>query len=229
MIMNKSILITVFVLFFTVSAYAQMVTLPDNVGAPIREKKYSGVEGSPYLFDKWLKGEIILKDGKVKEDMSIRYNSHEDQVEIVNNGQTLVLVPEAIKGFTMYSYDENGNQIAHRFKKDFNIDSYSEKDFFQVLYEGENKLLAKYKNQLIEGVNNSYSGATMSDRFDTSKKYFLVKKGGDVHEIKLRKRDLKKAFPDKKQEIKSFQRERGLDLRSEVGVVSFLMYLDQQF
>lgn len=225
--MNKKIIITNFFILLAFSTYAQMVTLPDNAGAPIREKKYSGVEGSPYLFDKWLKGEVILTDSKVKEDISIRYNSYEDQVEVVNNGQTLVLDPGAIKGFTIYTYDENGSKITHHFQNGFAMESYSKDNFFQVLYDGENKLLVKLKNQLVEGANNSYSGATMGDRFLTSKKYFIVKEDGTAHDIKLRKRDLKKLFSENTAELKRFQREEGLSLRSEVGVISFLMHLDQ--
>jgi hypothetical protein len=226
--MNKRISLTAFLaVFMAFSAYAQMITIPDNAGAPIRERKYAGVEGSPYLFDDWLKGDITLTDDKVKEDVPIRYNSHLDQVEIVNNGQRLALNPGAIKGFTIYSYNENGNRITHQFRNGFNLDSYSKNDFFQVLYDGENKLLVKLKNQLIEGANNSY-GASMGDRFDTSKKYYLVKEDGTVHNVKLRRRDLKKAFPEKVQEMKAFQREQGADLGSEVGVITFLSYLEQE-
>lgn len=224
--MDKSISLTALLAFFIAfSANAQMITLPDNAGAPIRERKYAGVEGSPYLFDNWLKGDITLTDNKVKEDVPIRYNTYLDQVEIVNNGQTLALNPGAIKGFTIYSYNENGNRIAHQFKNGFNLDSYSENDFFQVLYDGERKFLVKLKNQLIEGVSNSY-GASMGDRFDTSKKYFIVKEDGTVHDVKLRKRDLKKVFPEKVQEMKAFQREQGIDLGSEIGVITFLSYLE---
>lgn len=226
--MNKILLIFLLCLCSVPSAYSQLINLPDNTGAPMREKKYTDIEGSPYLFDKWKKGELVMSDSKVKEGVSLRYNIYEEQLEVLNNKQTLALFPSSIQEFTIHTHDENERQINYRFRNGFNIQSYSKDDFFQVLYDGENKLLAKLKTQLIEGSGSSYGRTDGGSIFQHSKEYYIVKPDGEIEKIRLNRRNLTKAFPDMKNDIKTIEKQNKLNLNDEGGVAALLMYLDQQ-
>lgn len=226
--MNKLSLVFLLCFFSGVAAYSQVVNLGDNTGAPIREKKYSDVEGTPYLFDKWKKGELVMSDNKVKENVSIRYNIHEEQVEVTNNNQTLALFPSSIKEFTIHTHDENERRISYRFRNGFDINSYTKDDFFQVLYDGENKLIAKLKTQLVEGSGGSYGRTDRGSVFQHSKDYYLVKADGSAEKIRLNRRNLAKAFPEMKDEIKNIEKQNKLNLSDEAGVAALLMHLDNQ-
>lgn len=225
--MNKTILTFLFLLF-SIASYSQVVNLRDNTGAPIREKKYADTEGTPYLFENWKSGELVMSDGKVKEGVSIKYNVHEEQVEVSNNNQTLALFPSSIKEFTIFNHDENGRRVSYQFRNGFDINSYSKDDFFQVLYDGEHKLLAKLESQLVEGSGGSYGRTDRGAFFQQSKDYYVVKPDGEAEKIKLNRRNLIKAFPDMKQEIKTIEKQNNLDLNSEAGVAALLRQLESQ-
>lgn len=139
-----------------------------------------------------------MSDNKVKEGVSIRYNIHEEQVEVSNNKQTLQLFPSWIKEFTILDHDEDsGKTTRYRFQNGFAIDSYSKDDFFRYcMMDGEHKLLAKLKTQLVESSGGSYGRTDRGSVFQHSEDFYIVKANGEAEKIRLNGRNINKAFPD---------------------------------
>lgn len=218
-----------FLIAFSLPAFAQIVNLPDNSGAPIREQKYQNVEGSPYLFEAWINGDLQLADGSVRKNIPIKYNTYQQQVEVVSDGQTIAVYPSSLKEFTINSLDENGNKVSYKFRNGFKVPPYKKDDFFQVLYDGEMKLLGRVKTQLVEPITSSSYGATnKASTFESGKEYFVLKKNGEAEKIRLRKKDIRNLFPEKKDLIKKIIREEDIDLDTEEGVTILFSNLDSK-
>ena len=60
---NQNILILLFIGFFSVN-YASGQNVIDVKGEPLRTTKYDELEGSPFIFKSWTKGDVNLVNGK---------------------------------------------------------------------------------------------------------------------------------------------------------------------
>ena len=90
---------------------AQISNLNMN-GVPARLSAYSGVEGSPYLFQDWAKADIGTTNAGLKEDVAYRFNVHDNELEVVNSyapspGKMFVFE----ENFYLIDFDENVQSV----------------------------------------------------------------------------------------------------------------------
>ncbi|MDX5435705.1 MAG: hypothetical protein LPK03_00820, partial [Pontibacter sp.] len=78
---KKSVLLAMLALLFSISAaQAQMFLLEDVNGKPIRKGVYENINGSPYLYDEYTAGNVVLTNGNVYENVLLRYDQVADQL-----------------------------------------------------------------------------------------------------------------------------------------------------
>lgn len=207
------------VIFFTLLSFhlnAQFLQTSDN--AVLREKEYVLIEGSPYLFKEWKSGSITDQAGSVTADLMIRYDSYRDEIQFMREGKTLVAAAATAREFTFkYLEEESESMVTTTFRNGFSIEGYNEKNYFQVIYDGEIKVLKKIKTVYNQETVNSYGTNEVVKKFTTTENDFLWKNGEAVKLAKNRK-DLLSHFGDYEAPMKSFVKQNKLSVKDDAHV-----------
>ncbi|MGM0581130.1 MAG: hypothetical protein ACQETL_10650 [Bacteroidota bacterium] len=227
--MLKSGVLLITVVLFTFNAYAQISNVSEVGGKPIMTKKYSKIEGSPYYFgsDTWMDGTLYTADGKKIEDIPIRFNGYDNEVEYRKDGNILIIDNSNLKGFDFYFNPNNGAKKAkYEFRNGFNIPGEIDKsDFFNVIYQGENFSLIEEFKVLETRVTPATYGASEYKKFVNDRKTYLII-NNELDKFKNRKKDFYNIAPDQKSEIKKQIKQNDLDLKNENHIIFLLEYID---
>lgn len=170
--------------------------------------KVDDIEGSPYLMETpIMNGKLLTSDSLELSNMVFRYNMHDDRVEYKKDGKVVQLFPYRIRGFSFYDTEE---QRKREFRNGFQnyLDNYTPVTYFEVLYDGEVKLLGKYEKQVIRigskinapGINTH----SATSQYSEIKRYY-IQKGDEFTPIRLNKGDILRALSSSelKQHLKS--------------------------
>lgn len=182
--------------------------------------KYEGITGSVYDQTEYHLAKIILKDGRVYNDVKTRINLLEQEVNfIASNGQ------EGYLGKGMASeiaYVENNASQTKIFQCGFPpIDNQNRISFYQILFNGKTSLLKSvYKS--IQERNNDMSGERFKE-FATYENIYLLK-AGTMSRIKKDKSSLLALFQDKKEAISKYMEDQKLNLKNEAHLIELVKY-----
>lgn len=121
--------------------------------------------GNPYLESKWQNGLLISKEGKTYEIRG-RYRIFDDEVQILQGRNIKALYPHSLQGILLGS----SVFISAKWETPSGID-YS---FFELIVDGEVKLLKKYKLEVKETKDNFLRIKNRTEE------YFYLKDKDDV-------------------------------------------------
>jgi hypothetical protein len=229
-LLKTGVLLATVVCLLNFSAYSQISNVSDVGGKPIMTKKYSKIEGSPYYFgtDTWMDGTLYTADGKKIEDIPIRFNGFDNEVEYRKDGNVLIIDNYNLKGFDFYFNSEFGDtkKAKYTFRNGFSVPGEIEKtDFYNVIYQGENFSLIEEFKVLETRVTPASYGASEYRKFVNDKRTYLII-NDKVDKFKNRKRDFYNIAPDQKSAIKKQIKQNDLDLNNENHVSFLLEYID---
>lgn len=220
------------------TSFAQIGNVHMN-GAPARLSGYSGVEGSPYLFDDWARADIGTTNAGLKESVAYRFNIHENELEVINEaGNTIILN----KNYLEYVMLERPSLIIATsggsasglltkllFKKGFEfIRGVNANDLINVLAEGKKySLVRRFYSDLVTPPKNSYA-PTAGKMFVFEESFYLIDENEEVTSVKARTNSIIKALHESDQELaKSIIKENTLSLDREDHLVIFFQKLSE--
>lgn len=151
-------------------AQARNVTSFDN--------RYEGVKGSPFLYDEWLEGKLVLADSAVvSNQMLYKFDAFKNEVWIkMMNGQERILYNNELLALEFYKPD--GKKVT--FKKVKLPDSENRHHFTVSIFEGQNTALFKDVKKVFRKANLEDKGiVTIGNAYDWFEDNitFYVKKG----------------------------------------------------
>jgi hypothetical protein len=216
------------VCFSYIASQAQISNVPGAGNEVLREKKYTDVEGSPYLYPDWKSGSVTDKNGKSFPNTLIKYDAYKDVVEINQEGTVLVLSNNLYPTFTISFAEANSNKvIKHTFRSGYDrVPGFGSNVYFEVLGQGEMVVLKKYDVKFIEEVTNNYGTAAQVKRFQRAEKYFLIKNGQAAVEVKLNTKSVLAAIGDKQAELEKYISKEKLKLKNEGDLLALLAYYE---
>ncbi|WP_219223729.1 hypothetical protein [Pedobacter antarcticus] len=215
--------ITIFTLvsgLFLMSAntYAQHVFVNDNQGKAVVEHKYENLIGSPYLYDTWDPGIVKLVNGSVLKDVDLKFDMVNDILLFKGKkGETLQFV-EPVKEFT-FSGPEKHKIFRAGFESTKNTAGNA---FYEVLFDGNVKLLKRAKKVIIE--SKGYNSATVTKNVDLVEKYYYVDANGKISEFKSGKKQILGLFNNKAKEVEKLISDEHLDLKNDADLVKIFQY-----
>ena len=204
--------------FLFTSVQAQF--MQDINGRVVTETTYTDVEGSPYLVSEWNKGIVrSAKDDRVYDGVKMRYDAYKDELEYEQDGKLYRLGPE-VAAFSIPTGD-----ALYEFQRGFPaVGSLTENSFYQVLHDGNTKLLKHHKMNMRE--EKPYNSATVTKRFDPTEQLYVLK-GGRMYPVKKNdKKGLLKLLSDEKNLMNYIIKEEQLDFKSEGDMVKLLEEYD---
>jgi hypothetical protein len=198
-------------------------------------KKNSDVElrGSPFIYDNYEKGIIIVDDSlQAQVDFKIKFNAEDNEIWFLNEkNQELTLTDPRITG-----YDLIMSKDTHTYKKILLSDlKTNPKRFVEVLFEGNNFALIKLTEKQFEPSNAVNKGVAVVgrtyDAYLTTVSYYVFTAKKVYKKIALKKNDIYKVNPalvEKNREaINKFCKEQQIaNPLEEVDAIELVEYLD---
>ena len=183
--------------------YPQMANMHANTGAVMKEKKYVGIEGSPYLNPDWKSGTFTDIDGKNRGSFKMRYNIFDDELEIIKDEKAISLNHQLVKEFEVTNPESEGHYL---FRSGYPVnEEYDKANFYRVLHDGGNfHLLKKYECNITTIENRGYGDSNEVQKFLQSSKYYLFSDNAGFKKINKSKKSILEAFPDHEKEIKAY-------------------------
>lgn len=189
------------------------------------------VVGSQYFKDEWSQGNIVLVTGEIAQNVQIRYNGFLDEVIIMKTPsfQQVKLDKYLIHEFMLFSPYKSEPE---RFKRiQVNLPPLRNKVeiFAQVLYDGE---ISLYSFRRISATGK-VSKKTETGNFEFTQVepdflYFLIIPGREeIFFNNLRRRNLYKAFPERKPEIRRIFNKAGVYFSNEEKYKMVVQFLNE--
>lgn len=232
----------VFIIGFVFSDYAQEIPIPvrahetlkQNPPAETQESHQQpqlnsgsggalsmsdlGKESSLFFIDTWEMGQLVLKDKTIIKDRLYRYNMCTQQMEFINEGDTLAIaIPEEIESlsfadhtFVFEEYEKNG-QV--------------KKAYFELLVDGKCKLLVyrwiTYK--YVEDMDDC-GARYASERNFLKEEYYVSKDDHTAILIPESKRRFVEMMSDKDIDMKSYMKVNKLKVCREDDLEKLISY-----
>jgi hypothetical protein len=208
--MKKSLL-SLGLILAALAVQAQSMFIQDINGRPIFENGYTEIEGSPYLNDAWSRGTVKAKhNGKTYELAKMRYDLYKDELEYEENQKPYRFGNEITEFVTNDGIFRNGFP---------GTESLTARTFYQVLYDGNVKLLKR--NTVRIQTEKLYSSATQTKRFMKEDALYLFK-NGTVTRLKKDKKALLEALGDKQADLEAFIKDQKLKITKEEDVLKVI-------
>lgn len=169
-------------------------------------KKYDA-EGSPYLQDDFIMGEIFANDGKAPRIM-LRYNIYEDHMEFQQGETFYALKPEksvdkvrlGVQVFVVEEYPYKGK---------------SKVGYLQRLDSGKVILLAKKGIDLSEAQQPSAMKYTITPaKFSRTADIYYYRIGNEIMKVESVKKIIA-SLPDHQEEVSKFVKENSVSVKDE--------------
>ncbi|HLR77130.1 MAG TPA: hypothetical protein VK106_05680 [Balneolaceae bacterium] len=190
-------------------------------GQGVRVVTIDTYEGSPYLTDDFVKGYILLKDGVRTQNILLRYNMTNNQVEFLRKDEVYGIKGAKIDGFIIIA-----RPFDIVFKNGFRNNKHFDGDaLLRVMYDGTNKLLAQHKSQLMKNIS-SYGVAGDINKYVSDTDYYLITVDGKVHEIELKKDDILNLLPHHHKELLKYVNKNNLSFSNKQNLKKILYYYD---
>ncbi|WP_242926085.1 hypothetical protein [Pontibacter vulgaris] len=224
----KSILLKVtlsaaFMCGCVISTNAQGVNIAvDANDVNIMSSKPFGVEGSPYLYNTWSKGSVTLANGIVYDGMSLLFDQMKDELVFNADGNKRQLFMEPVHEFTI---QEPGNKASiRRFRNGFPaVDGESVKAFYEVLADGDTKLLKRSSKAIVE--ERSTSSHAKTKQIKESVKYYIATPDKMV-KIKKDKKSVITALGTKQPELEAYITTNKLNVKNDADLTELVIYFN---
>ena len=215
----KTIFISLFALFFWSknTAFAQQALLTDIKGDVVMKTTYTQINGSPYIFSSdWLNGYVVNAFGKKYEQLQIRFDAYQHELEYNKKEGAIVIDKDNYKEFLLEEGDKK-----HLFRA-FVIDK--KNVFCELLHEGKYQFLIHHKVSLHQ--QKAFNSAVTEKNFEVQKTYYLFFEQKAI-KIKLNKNSILEALPHQSKRIEEFGKEQKSKFKTEQEVLNLLLFLEK--
>ncbi|HEY9489229.1 MAG TPA: hypothetical protein VIQ51_12885 [Chryseosolibacter sp.] len=176
------------------------------------------LEEHPYFSSEdWITGSVFY-DGELFENVPLMYDLFNNSLitEHIPSGHAIQLVPEKLQYFTLV------NHYFERIENESVANSLPHTGFYQILYGGETKVLARRQKAIFEKINET----TIERSFEDKDRYFIFRNG--IYFSVRSKASVLKLLQDKKQDLKKFIKQKHISFSQnrELLLKSLAEYYD---
>ena len=212
--------IILFLVFITKVTAAQDAVLNDPVSARVfNADKYSGIDGSPFLYDKWITGSVTTPVGTYYK-IEIKYDVYTNTLFFNKNDQLYEFDFPVVRFVLMPLGAAADSSTYLYFKRGFTGEGIKDEQFIQVLTEGT---VGLYKSEikLVTEVNEINRGVIKT--FKTSVRYYILK-GNNLLLIKPTQKNILNQLDDKEDLVKKFIENNRLSFKKDTDIARIFEY-----
>lgn len=208
----------------------QDLDISTSVTGSFREydNRYKGSKGSPYFWDNWVTASIQINN-ITYEDVKAKFNVYENKFLYLNaKGEKFVLSPNRLTSFTLKDSLGLNTVYFGRYPSIEKVEPSLTNRLFVPLYSGKKStfILAPQKHVVKADYKAAYSPGREYDEFVDNSLYFIVLGDDKPQRVKLNKRNLFKALPDKHKQVEAYIASERIDTGTANGWTKALAYYD---
>lgn len=192
------------------------------------DSRYEGIKGSPFFISEWISGQMAFVDGKVFNEVPLKYNAYTKELMMKRaSGDSLIVFPYQVLSFTINDPITKANFTFKRYPK-AQTSKYDMRDvYFLMLYEGKTTLLKLVKKNLKKAdYKDPYSNNIRYDTYEDANEYFLLKADGNMSKIKKTNKSVLEALSDKEVAIKALLEQEKIEIKTERELVRVVAKYD---
>jgi len=180
-------------------------------------------EGSFFINNNWLLGDVLLFDERIIEKMPLKYNLRDDQLVILDETQiSRVLRFDKIDKFVWFDIDKKRN-ITFTNSLEFNSNGSGLVGFLEILVEGEWFLYRHYNLILTRGnYSITHDAGQLNDEYVIEENFYLGK--DKTLYAANKKKEIKSLLNDKNPEVEKFIKSRNIKFNKEEDLASLIRY-----
>jgi len=186
----------------------------------------AGIQGTPYVFEKFGIGKVIFVSGMESVDSNLNYSYFDHKLYYTQKNGLYVLNQQA-KSFVLNSVDKENNKVSKQFMCLFpSVEDNTPATFYEVLGTGDQFQFLKYTHKRIKETV-VYGGAPVKEYvmddlyyiYDKTDKKMLAL--GSSHSLKA----VKKVLPNYSAQIDAYLNANKLNLKKEDVMIHLLQQL----
>ena len=225
-----------FILFLscsTLSLFAQTITgnaIPSvqfaDANGRILPASGAGIQGTPYVFDKFSLGKVVFVNGMESVDSNLNY-SYFDHKLYYTQKNGLYVVNQQAKSFVLNSVDKDNNKLSKQFMCLFpSVENNTPATFYEVLGNGDQLQLLKYTHKRIKE-STVYGGAPIKEYVADDLFYIYDKAAKKMLALgsALSLKAVKKGLPEFTAQIDALLNTNKLNLKKEEDMIQLLQQL----
>lgn len=201
------------------SAFSQVQIQDPLSGRLLSVSKYGGINGNPFLNDRWTNGDVTIKKG-VYTNILLKYDAFSN-VLYFNRNEELFEFEDEVISFVLKPHREDSSTFQY-FVKGLECVDVKKNQFLQELYKGRSGLY-KATYVFLSEMNKINEGTVKS--FQKAERYYF-KSNDKISQINLSKKDVVALFEKRQIDIESFATAKGLSYKKELDVVKMLQYFE---
>ncbi len=214
----KKLLATVLLISCSAAMYAQTMVLHDPVSArTFNTSRYSQIQGTPFLNDKWTKGSVLTPRG-IYQNLDLKLDAYSSTLYF-NRDEKLFEFEDHITGFVLMPQPADSSTYL-RFRKGLQASGLKPEQWVQILSEGKTSLF-KLESKLVSDMNQINQGVVQT--FTNSTRYYVMK-AGELKMVKFNKSDILDVFADKKDQVQAYINQQSLGFKRESDVIRMFNY-----
>ena len=186
----------------------------------------AGVQGTPYLFEKFGQGKVFFVNGMESVDSNLNYSLVDHKLYYTQK-KGLYVVNQQAKEFTLYSVDKEKNKISKQFMCLFpSVDDNTPATFYEVLGIGDHLQLLKYTSKRIKE-SAVYGGAPLKEYVMDDLFYIYDKAAKKMLAMgsALSLKSIKKTLPNYATQMDAYLNANKLNLKKEEDMIQLLQQL----
>jgi hypothetical protein len=219
MIAKLLYLVLVFELFLSAVVFAQPAGLNNQSNDKIRGTRfipYANFSGKPYLYDKFLKGEIELTNGTKIANLGLSYSTYRDELIYYNSAVSAQIIIDKLS-LNGFSISETNGRVRH-FCRQLCSEYMHGQCYFEILSEGEISLLV-YRKVNLETCNTYYSKTGLA--YEPAYSFFLYSPKQGYTPVNLNRNSLVSKFSKPNQKIiRKLLRKNGVVIEDEESFIN---------
>ncbi len=197
------------------SSLSDLMSFEKNKSNEFNNPSYANVDGTPYLKDEFVPGDVFINDTILIEEVPLRYNIYSDQMEFVSVQKQVLVIDDPsqkyafnLEGelFTIQDYIDRGN---------------TEHGVLQLIVDGELRLYKKYLVNFKPATKAIGFQEAQPDRFTRQDDDYLIAIEQNNPETFHNPKDLLEKLKAHKPGIEKYAKEQKLKLKSESGLIQY--------
>jgi len=206
----------------SLTSYAQRNDLLLTNSQSVEKNLYEGIEGSPFYFDNWQKGEIFPKnESEAIEKVWLNYNGYTKNFEVKKDNRYITLDENWYKRVEITPKNQ-GKLIFET-----NLLPKQTKQFVQLIYQGTNfYILQDFKVSLIKTEKVRNFGNIKVQSFASKQMYYFVT-NGKANYFKLKKKSILSILPQYKSEVEKYLKTNRIKFNEKTDLVKVMTYYEE--
>ncbi|MCJ8163562.1 hypothetical protein MKJ04_01825 [Pontibacter sp. E15-1] len=201
---------------------------PNSSVVRVYDNRYEGVKGTPFFYIDWMKA-TITSGNKLYDNLEVKYNVIDNELLYRNpDGKEFVLRPQFVDSFTLRDSLLTPGLTFRKYAALANVDPALSNRFAVSLYHGTKLqlVMVPQKNFIKANFEGPYSSGNKYDEIRDDQRVYLLAPENSVQQVKLSKKNLLKALPDKQDEVQRYLSANKTDASTTAGWIKALAYYE---